>query len=120
MKLSKEQVRVAERATSVRQLAGQLGATEGPLCYRLKKLKEGPRRYGRADQPLGERSEHLPSGGQGTTDAGLETLGLQMPSGLSYRPCHRWGPVTLRRRASSRRARHSPSANRVYVLTRSR
>ena len=35
MKLSKEQVRVAERATSVRQPAGQLGATEGPLCYRL-------------------------------------------------------------------------------------
>ena len=25
---------------------------------------------------LGERSEHLPSGGQGTTDAGLGTLGL--------------------------------------------
>lgn len=55
MKLSKEQVMVAkgmvERGTSVRRLAGQLGVTEGALRYRLKKLEEGPRRGGRADQP---------------------------------------------------------------------
>ena len=55
MKLSKEQVMVAkgmvERGTSVRQLARQLGVTEGALRYRLKKLEEGPPRDERTDQP---------------------------------------------------------------------
>ena len=31
------------------------------------------------------------------------------PSGLSYELCHRWGPITPRRHASSQRARHTPS-----------
>ena len=34
---------MAERGTSVRQLAGQLGVTESALRYRLKKLEQGPR-----------------------------------------------------------------------------
>ena len=39
------------RGTSVRQLASQLGVTEGALRYRLKKLKGGPGEDGRARQP---------------------------------------------------------------------
>ena len=54
MKLSKEEVMVtkaiAERGTSVRRLAGQLGVTDGALRYRLKKLEEKPGRDGR-DRP---------------------------------------------------------------------
>ncbi|MCG8468368.1 MAG: alpha/beta fold hydrolase [Gemmatimonadetes bacterium] len=54
MKLTKEQVMVAngmnERGTSVRQLARQLGVTEGALRYRLKKLEEGPQEDGRSRQ----------------------------------------------------------------------
>ena len=42
---------MAERGMSVRQPAGQLGVTEGAPRYRLKKLEEGPRRDGRAEQP---------------------------------------------------------------------
>lgn len=54
MKLSKEQVTVAkgmkERGTSVRQLAKQLGVTEGALRYRIGKVgEEAP--DGRANQP---------------------------------------------------------------------
>jgi transposase len=55
VKLSKEQVMVAkgmqERGTSVRQLARQLGVTEGAVRYRLKKLEAGPSVDGRAKQP---------------------------------------------------------------------
>ena len=40
-----------EHGTSVRQLAGQLGVTEGALRYRLKRLEEGPGVDGRARQP---------------------------------------------------------------------
>jgi len=40
-----------ERGMSVRQLASQLGVTEGALRYRLKKLGEGPGEDGRARQP---------------------------------------------------------------------
>jgi transposase len=55
VKLSKEQVMVAkgmqERGTSIRQLARQLGVSEGALRYRLKRL-EGPDRVdGRSRQP---------------------------------------------------------------------
>ena len=54
MKLSKEAVKVAkgmsEGGTSVRQLAGQLGVTEGALRYRLKKLEAGRASDGRPDQ----------------------------------------------------------------------
>lgn len=54
MKLSKEQVMVAkgmnEQGTSVRQLAHQLGVTEGAVRYRLKRLGEPERRDGRARQ----------------------------------------------------------------------
>ena len=39
-----------ERGTSVRQLAKQLGVTEGALRYRLKRLAEGPRPDGRSGQ----------------------------------------------------------------------
>lgn len=39
-----------ERGTSVRQLARQLGVTEGALRYRLKKLDEGPSVDGRGRQ----------------------------------------------------------------------
>ena len=39
-----------ERGTSVRQLARQLGVTEGALRYRLKKLEEGPQEDGRSRQ----------------------------------------------------------------------
>jgi len=55
VKLTKEQVMVAngmkERGTSIRQVAGQLGVTEGALRYRLKKLAEEPREDGRRHQP---------------------------------------------------------------------
>ena len=37
---------MAERGTSVRRLAGQLGMTVGAVRYRLKKLGEGPGRDG--------------------------------------------------------------------------
>jgi len=54
VKLTKEQVMVAramkDRGTSVRQLAAQLGVTEGALRYRLKK-PEAPEPDGRAEQP---------------------------------------------------------------------
>ncbi len=40
-----------ERGTSVRQLARQLGVTEGALRYRLKKLEDGASIDGRARQP---------------------------------------------------------------------
>lgn len=54
MKLSKEQVTVAkgmkERGTSVRQLAKQLGVTEGALRYRIGKVGEAAP-DGRANQP---------------------------------------------------------------------
>lgn len=40
-----------ERGTSVRQVASQLGVTEGGLRYRLKKLEEEPSEDGRAKQP---------------------------------------------------------------------
>ena len=55
MKLSKEQVMVAkgmqERGTSVRQLARQLGVSEGALRYRLKQLDGGAHVDGRAGKP---------------------------------------------------------------------
>lgn len=55
MKLSKEQVMVAigmqERGVSVRQLACQLGVTEGALRYRLIRAAEGPGVDGRTRQP---------------------------------------------------------------------
>ncbi|RMF05939.1 MAG: IS21 family transposase [Alphaproteobacteria bacterium] len=55
MKLSEEQVMVAkgmqERGVSMRQLADQLGVTEGAVRYRLKRLAEGPRPDGRCGQP---------------------------------------------------------------------
>lgn len=54
MKLSEEQITVAkgmrDRGTSVRQLAKQLGVTEGALRYRLAK-SEDPMPDGRANQP---------------------------------------------------------------------
>ncbi len=54
MKLSEEQITVAkgmkERGTSVRQLAKQLGVTEGALRYRLAKARERTA-DGRAHQP---------------------------------------------------------------------
>lgn len=40
-----------ERGTSVRQLARQLGVTEGALRYRLKRLREDSQEDGRARQP---------------------------------------------------------------------
>jgi transposase len=55
VKLSKEQVMVAkgmnERGASVRQLARQLGVSEGAVRYRLKRLGEPERADGRTRQP---------------------------------------------------------------------
>ena len=55
MKLSKEQVMVAkgmqERGASVRQLARQLGVSEGALRYRLKRAEDADGVDGRARQP---------------------------------------------------------------------
>ncbi|MEN8184277.1 MAG: IS21 family transposase [Myxococcota bacterium] len=54
-KLGKEQVMVAEgmtrRGTSIRQVAGQLGVTEGAVRYRLKKRAAGEVVDGRSNQP---------------------------------------------------------------------
>jgi len=55
VKLSKEQVMVAKGmkdcGTSIRQVAGQLGVTEGALRYRLKKVGETSGEDGRRHQP---------------------------------------------------------------------
>ena len=55
MKLSKEQVMVAkgmqERGTSIRQLARQLGVSEGALRYRLRRLEAGECIDGRRHKP---------------------------------------------------------------------
>lgn len=54
-KLGEEQVLVAEqmvgRGVSIRQVARQLGVTEGALRYRLRRRAEGPRVDGRTRQP---------------------------------------------------------------------
>ncbi|MEX2552334.1 MAG: IS21 family transposase, partial [Actinomycetota bacterium] len=54
-KLSKEQIMVgaemAQRGTSVRQVARQLGVTEGALRYRLKQRAADPKPDGRSLQP---------------------------------------------------------------------
>lgn len=54
-KLGKEQIMVAadmvQKGTSVRQVARQMGVSEGALRYRLKKRAEAPKPDGRALQP---------------------------------------------------------------------
>jgi transposase-like protein len=53
-KLTKEQIMVgadmAKRGASIRQIAKQLGVTEGALRYRLKQRAEGPKSDGRSFQ----------------------------------------------------------------------
>jgi hypothetical protein len=54
-KLTKEQIMVgadmASRGTSIRQIAKQMGVTEGALRYRLKQGAEDPKPDGRSFQP---------------------------------------------------------------------
>lgn len=56
-KLGEEQVMVADgmvrKGASVRQIARQLGVTEGALRYRLRKRAAGPQIDGRSRQPTG-------------------------------------------------------------------
>lgn len=129
MKLSKEQVMVAkgmaERGTSVRQLAGQLGVKEEALRYRVKKLEEGPesgtahgagrlRGSGRGD-PAGARGR--PADGRGSANSGPTDLRApgprprppgQLPAGGAAPEAHAreaaaagadpivWSPITSR------------------------
>jgi hypothetical protein len=54
-KLTKEQIMVgadmADLGTSIRQIAKQMGVTEGALRYRLKQRAEDPKPDGRSFQP---------------------------------------------------------------------
>jgi transposase len=87
VKLSKEQVMVAkgmqDRGTSVRQMAHQLGVTEGALRYRLKRLEEPEQKDGRSRQPTAL------DGYEAALEALQERLGVADPvSWTSGRPNH--------------------------------
>jgi AcrR family transcriptional regulator len=72
-KLGEEQVMVADgmvrKGASIRQIARQLGVTEGALRYRLRKRADGPLIDGRSRRPTGV------AGFEGAIQAMLERLG---------------------------------------------